>query len=344
MLNNKLLINNKSLLITGGTGSFGKEFVKYILKNYSAKKIIIYSRDELKQFEMEKEFTSKKLRFFIGDVRDKERLSLACQGVDIVIHAAALKHVKVAEYNPQECIKTNINGAENVLFAALKNKVEKVIALSTDKASNPINLYGATKLVSDKLFVAANNLIGQSKTRFGIVRYGNVLNSRGSLIPLILNSIRKKKTTFPITDTRMTRFFMSLEDSVKFTIKSLNYMRGGEIFIPKLPSLRIIDLVKYFDKKIQFKVIGKKPGEKIHETLFSDDESENIIEYKDFYILEPEIIFTTRYKKNIKEKKITKNNNIFKSGYSYSSKNNKNFLNLKDIGNLVNDLIYKKND
>ena len=344
MLNNKLLINNKSLLITGGTGSFGKEFVKYILKNYSAKKIIIYSRDELKQFEMEKEFTSKKLRFFIGDVRDKERLSLACQGVDIVIHAAALKHVKVAEYNPQECIKTNINGAENVIFAALKNKVEKVIALSTDKASNPINLYGATKLVSDKLFIAANNLIGQSKTRFGIVRYGNVLNSRGSLIPLILDSIKKKNKYFPITDTRMTRFFMSLEDSVKFTIKSIDYMRGGEIFIPKLPSLRIVDLVKYFDNKIKFKIIGKKPGEKIHETLFSNDESANILEYKDFYILEPEIIFTTRYKKKINEKIILKNDKVLKSGFIYSSKSNKNFLNLKDIGKLVNSIIHNSKD
>lgn len=339
MSNNKSILNNKVILITGGTGSFGKQFVQHVLKNFSPKKVIIFSRDELKQFEMEKELKNKSLRFFIGDVRDQARLSLACQGVDIIIHAAALKHVKIAEYNPQECIKTNINGAENVIFAALKNKVEKVIALSTDKASNPINLYGATKLVSDKLFIAANNLIGQSKTRFGIVRYGNVLNSRGSLITLILDSIKKRKKTFPITDVRMTRFFMSLEDSVKFTIKSLNYMRGGEIFIPKLPSLRIIDLVKYFDSKIKFKIIGKKPGEKIHETLFSNDESENIVEYKDFYILEPEIIFTTRYKKKINEKKILKNNKVLKSGFLYSSKNNKNFLNLKDIGKLVNSLI-----
>ena len=344
MLNNKSVFNNKVILITGGTCSFGKQFVEHVLENYSPKKVIIFSRDELKQFEMEKELKNKKLRFFIGDVRDQSRLTLACQGVDVIIHAAALKHVKIAEYNPQECIKTNINGAENVIFAALKNKVEKVIALSTDKASNPINLYGATKLVSDKLFVAANNLIGQSKTRFGIVRYGNVLNSRGSLIPLILDSIKKKKKTFPITDTRMTRFFMSLDDSVKFTIKSLNYLRGGEIFIPKLPSLRIVDLVKYFDKKIKFKIIGKKPGEKIHETLFSNDESENIVEYENFYILEPEIIFTSRHKKKIKEKKILKYNKILKSGYVYSSKNNSNFLDLKDIGKLVNSVIHNIKD
>ena len=201
MSNNKSILNNKVILITGGTGSFGKQFVQHVLKNFSPKKVIIFSRDELKQFEMEKELKNKSLRFFIGDVRDQARLSLACQGVDIIIHAAALKHVKIAEYNPQECIKTNINGAENVIFAALKNKVEKVIALSTDKASNPINLYGATKLVSDKLFIAANNLIGQSKTRFGIVRYGNVLNSRGSLITLILDSIKAKYniTKFIIT-------------------------------------------------------------------------------------------------------------------------------------------------
>ena len=284
---------------------------------------------------MEKEYPSKKLRFFIGDVRDKERLSLACQDVDIIIHAAALKHVKIAEYNPQECIKTNINGAENVIFSALKNKVEKVIALSTDKASNPINLYGATKLVSDKLFVAANNLIGKSKTRFAIVRYGNVINSRGSLIPLILKAIKNKQKIFPITDPRMTRFFMSLEDSVKFTINSLNYIRGGEIFIPKLPSLRIIDLVKHFDNKIKFNIIGKKPGEKIHETLFSENESENIIEYKNFYILEPEIIFTSRSVNKIKENKIIQNIKKFKSGFIYSSKNNQNFLTAIDIGKLI---------
>ena len=335
MLNNKSLLNNKTILITGGTGSFGKQFVIYVLKNYSAKKIIIYSRDELKQFEMEKEYPSKKLRFFIGDVRDKERLSLACQDVDIIIHAAALKHVKIAEYNPQECIKTNINGAENVIYSALKNKVEKVIALSTDKASNPINLYGATKLVSDKLFVAANNLIGKSKTRFAIVRYGNVINSRGSLIPLILKAIKNKQKIFPITDLRMTRFFMSLQDSVKFTINSLNYIRGGEIFIPKLPSLKIIDLVKHFDNKIKFNIIGRKPGEKIHETLFSEDESENIIEYKNFYILEPEIIFTSRSVSKIKENKIIQNIKKFKSGFIYSSKNNQNFLTAIDIGNLI---------
>jgi len=297
-LKSKNIINNKTILVTGGTGSFGSSFINYILR-FKPKKIIIYSRDELKQFEMEKKYSleeKKLLRFFIGDVRDKQRLVMATRDVDIIIHAAALKHVEIAEYNPQEFIKTNIHGAENIIYASIENKVRYILALSTDKASNPINLYGATKLASDKLFIAANNIIGNQKTRFSIVRYGNVIDSRGSLIGILRKVLKQKNKKFNLTDKKMTRFFMTLEESVMFVVKSLEYMQGGEIFIPKLPSIRIYDLVKSLDEKINIKIVGKKPGEKIHESLFSSDEASNIDEYSNFFILKPTILITSKVK------------------------------------------------
>ena len=316
------IFKNKTILITGGTGSFGSFFVRYILK-FSPKKIIIYSRDELKQFEMEKKFSLKEkkiLRFFIGDVRDKQRLLMATRNVDILVHSAALKHVVIAEYNPQEFIKTNIHGAENIIEACIENNVSRIIALSTDKASNPINLYGATKLASDKLFIAANNIIGNKRTRFSIVRYGNVIDSRGSLIGILRKISKGKEKVFNLTDKEMTRFFMTLEESVKFVCKSLEYMRGGEIFIPKLPSIKIHDLVKSLDKKIKIKIVGKKPGEKIHESLFSWDECPNIKEYSTFYLLDPSILITSKIKSflPIEEKQIR---NKSMKNFNYSSEN-----------------------
>lgn len=250
------MFDNKTILITGGTGSFGKKYVKTLLDRYKPKKIIIFSRDELKQFEMQQEFNQRCMRYFIGDVRDKDRLRRAMQGVDYVIHAAALKQVPAAEYNPMECIKTNINGAENVIEAALDNDVEKVIALSTDKAANPINLYGATKLASDKLFVAANNMAGGHKTKFSVVRYGNVVCSRGSVVPVFQRFIDESKGHIPITHADMTRFWISLQQGVDFVLKNFERMLGGEIFVPKIPSIRIVDLATAMAPNIPQKIIG----------------------------------------------------------------------------------------
>lgn len=285
-------LKNKTILITGGTGSFGNKFVENVLSNYSIKKLIIYSRDELKQYEMSQRFSeySHILRFFIGDVRDLERLKLAMKGVDIVIHAAALKQVPAAEYNPMECIKTNINGANNVIEAAMAGNVEKVIALSTDKAANPINLYGATKLCSDKLFTAANNLVGEGKTRFAVVRYGNVSGSRGSVVPFFRKLKEQKAEFIPITDMEMTRFWISLEQGVEFVLTSLLRMHGGEIFVPKIPSIRITDLATAIAPEIPQKEIGVRPGEKIHELMCARDDFQHVIEFDDFFIIRPSIV------------------------------------------------------
>ena len=268
------MFSHKSILITGGTGSFGKQYVRTILANSQPKKLIVFSRDELKQFEMAQEFpdsTYPCMRYFIGDVRDAERLKQAMKGVDYVIHAAALKQVPAAEYNPMECIKTNIHGAENVIQAALAADVEKVIALSTDKAANPINLYGATKLASDKLFVAANNLAGGHRTRFAVVRYGNVVGSRGSVIPLFQKLLRDGSHHLPITDARMTRFWITLQQGVDFVLRDFERMRGGEIFVPKIPSVRIVDLATAMAPAVPVKIIGIRPGEKIHEIMCPAD-------------------------------------------------------------------------
>ena len=333
------MFSKKTILITGGTGSFGQAFIAFLLKNYNPKKIIIFSRDEFKQFSLSQKInkfkTNTKIRFFIGDVRDLQRLNLAFKGVDYVVHAAALKHIPIAEYNPQECIKTNIVGSENVIFAALEQKVKKVIALSTDKACSPVNLYGATKLAADKLFTAANVFRGSSDfTKFSVVRYGNVINSRGSVFSIYDELIKKNSKTLPLTDSKMTRFFISLNDGVKFVAKSFERMREGEIFVPKIPTIKIIDLVKSF--KAQPKIIGIRPGEKIHETLCIKDEANLTIDFKDHYIVVPSTMMQNKniYKINMK-KEVGK---FVKENFEYNSGNNKEVLNLSKIDKILNNL------
>ena len=285
------MINNKKILVTGGTGSFGKNLISHLEKKFNPKKIIIFSRDELKQSQMMTEFSKirSKLRFFIGDVRDYSRLNLAMRDVDIVFHAAALKNVPLAEYNPFEAIKTNIFGAQNVIDASFENNVKNVLALSTDKASSPINLYGATKLAADKLFITANNFKGKNKTKFSVVRYGNVMGSRGSVVP-IFNQFRDKNY-IPITDKRMTRFNITLQEAINFVLNSLKIMQGGEIFVPKIPSFKITDLAKAMYPKKKVKIIGLRTGEKIHEEMVSTGESINTIRYNNSYIICPQSEF-----------------------------------------------------
>jgi UDP-N-acetylglucosamine 4,6-dehydratase/5-epimerase len=285
------MFDNKVILITGGTGSFGKQYVETILKDFSPRKIIVYSRDELKQYEMAQVYDSDVMRYFIGDVRDRDRLDLAMNGVDLVIHAAALKHVPIAEYNPMECIKTNIDGANNVVQVAIKHEVEKVIALSTDKAASPINLYGATKLVSDKLFVAANNIVGTKKTRFAVVRYGNVVGSRGSVVPFFQKLIKEGATELPITDPRMTRFWITLPQGVDFVLNCFKRMQGGEIFVPKIPSMKITDLAQAIAPGMALKTIGIRPGEKLHEVMCPIDDYHLTVEFKDYFVISPTIEF-----------------------------------------------------
>lgn len=316
------MFNNKNILITGGTGSFGNFCARFILKKYSVNKVIIFSRDELKQYEMQKAFSSfTNIRFFIGDVRDKDRLIMSMKDVDYVIHAAALKHVPIAEYNPFECIQTNIIGAQNIINAAITSNVKKVIALSTDKATNPLNLYGASKLCAEKLFIAANALTGKQNTRFSIVRYGNVINSRGSVIPFFNDLIKKKEKYLPITDINMTRFFLKLEESVEFVLHCLKIMKKGEVFIPKIHSCKIIDLINALKSDAKIKHIGIRPGEKIHEMLYSAEESRYVREFKYYYTL-----FSQIFHKNelVKYKKVSEN-------VPYSSLNNRNFLNMAQI-------------
>jgi UDP-N-acetylglucosamine 4,6-dehydratase len=281
------MLNNKNILITGGTGSFGKKFIQIVLEEYKPKKLIVFSRDELKQFEMSQRWGTRKypcMRYLLGDVRDRERLMRAFNGVDYVIHAAALKQVPAAEYNPAEAIKTNIFGAMNVIDAALYNNVKKVVALSTDKACNPINLYGASKLCSDKLFVAANVYRGLEKeTLFAIVRYGNVLGSRGSVVPFF--NERSKTGVLPITDARMTRFWITLDQGVHFVLRVLELAKGGEIFVPKIPSMKITDLAKAIAPECKHEIVGIRPGEKVHESLIGEDEGRNAIEYNECYVV-----------------------------------------------------------
>ena len=330
------MLNNKTILITGGTGSFGSEFIFYILKKYSSvKKIIIFSRDELKQHELRLKINKKyidKIRFFIGDIRDKNRLLTAFEGVDVIIHAAALKQVEAAEYNPFEFVNTNIIGAQNIVDAAIRCNVKNVVALSTDKAASPINLYGATKLCSDKIFSAANNIIGKKKIKFSIVRYGNVFASRGSVVPLFKHYSKNFKY-LPITDPEMTRFNLSTLDAVKFVILTLQKAKGGEIFVPKIPSYRIMDLANAFGKKIKKKIVGIRPGEKLHEELISSSESFNTFEYKDYYIVLPTSfnnkIYNIRYKFYKPKNKVKKN-------FSYTSKNNQKFLSQEKLKKIIN--------
>lgn len=287
-------MDGRSILITGGTGSFGQAFVRTLYERYTPERVVVFSRDEAKQYEMAQSFPLSdypKLRFFIGDVRDYERLEMAMRGIDTVVHAAAMKHVPAAEYNPFECIKTNVHGAENVVRAALANGVEQVAALSTDKAENPINLYGASKLAADKIFVAANNISGDRVTRFCVVRYGNVLGSRGSVVPFFEKLIREGATELPITDPRMTRFFITLQQGVEFVLSSIAMMSGGEIFIPRIPSLKITDLARHLAPNLPHKTVGIRPGEKLHEILISTDNARATVAYPDRYVIEPSLVF-----------------------------------------------------
>jgi UDP-N-acetylglucosamine 4,6-dehydratase len=283
-----------SVLVTGGTGSFGKQFIAMLLRHGNPRRLIVFSRDEFKQYDMQAHMTPEhlqRLRFFIGDVRDAERLEMAMRGVDFVVHAAALKHVPAAEYNPIECIRTNVNGAENVVRAALHTGVKKVLALSTDKAANPINLYGASKLASDKIFIAANNLAGAGGTKFSVVRYGNVVGSRGSVIPFFQKLVAEGADHLPITDPRMTRFWITLPQGVEFVLSSMAMMQGGEIFVPKIPSMRITDLAKVMAPKLPIRVVGIRPGEKLHEVMITEDDSRQTVEYDDCYVIEPSFSF-----------------------------------------------------
>jgi UDP-N-acetylglucosamine 4,6-dehydratase len=332
------MFTNKSLLITGGTGSFGKQYSKTILKNFKPKRLIIYSRDELKQFEMQQYFNAPCMRYFIGDVRDQERLKQAMNGVDYVIHAAALKQVPAAEYNPMECIKTNIHGAENVIRAAIENDVTKVIALSTDKAANPINLYGATKLASDKMFVAANNMTGGHPTRFSVTRYGNVVGSRGSVVPFFQKLIDDGEKSIPITHVDMTRFWVTLQQGVDFVLKNFQRMKGGEIFVPKIPSMRVVDLAKAMAPELLTHDIGIRPGEKLHEIMCPKDDSHLTMEFNDHYVICPSISF---YDEEIdfSINQLNEKGTPVSSGFEYNSGNNKNFLNiegLRELNNIAN--------
>jgi len=318
------VFNNKNILITGGTGSFGKKYTEILIKNFQPNKIIIFSRDELKQYEMAQTYNAKCMRYFIGDVRDGARLNEAMQNVDFVIHAAALKHVPIAEYNPMECIKTNIDGAQNVIKAAIANNVEKVIALSTDKAANPINLYGATKLASDKLFIAANNMVGSRKTRFSVVRYGNVTGSRGSVIPLFKKLINEGATELPITDVNMTRFLITLEDGVNFVLKDFERMYGGEIFIPKIPSMKITELALALAPDLPHKVIGIRPGEKLHEIMCPVDDSHLTLEFEDHFVIKPSIQFN--HISDFSENRLGEKGKLVEPGFEYNSGTNSKWL------------------
>ncbi|RUO65847.1 UDP-N-acetylglucosamine 4,6-dehydratase [Pseudidiomarina planktonica] len=327
------MFNGKTILITGGTGSFGHKYTQTLLARYKPKKIIIYSRDELKQSEMQQLYHDPCMRYFIGDVRDPERMVRAMYGVDYVIHAAALKQVPAAEYNPMECIKTNINGAENVINAALDANVKKVIALSTDKAANPVNLYGATKLASDKLFVAANNMSGGHATQFSVVRYGNVVGSRGSVVPLFERLIQENTDHLPITHEGMTRFWITLQQGVDFVLKNFERMQGGEIFVPKIPSIRIVDLAKAMAPKLPIKVVGIRPGEKLHEMMCPGDMSFHTFEFPDHYVIAPAIKFFSR-SNNFTSNALGEKGEQVNENFEYTSDLNPDFLSVEQIQSL----------
>ncbi len=324
------MFNGKNILITGGTGSFGQLFIKTILQRFKPNRLIIYSRDELKQFEMQQIFNQSCMRYFLGDVRDLERLKLAMKGVDFVVHAAALKQVPAAEYNPMECIKTNVHGADHVIQAANANQVEKVIALSTDKAANPINLYGATKLCSDKLFVAANNITGKNGTSFSVVRYGNVVGSRGSVVPFFKKLIEDGATELPVTDEQMTRFWITLPQGIEFVISNFQRMMGGEIFIPKIPSMRIMDLVKSIAPDMPVKLIGIRAGEKLHEIMCPKDDSHLTIEFADHFVISPSIMFTNKTN-NFSKNLLGEEGTPVKQGFEYESGTNPHFLTVEEL-------------
>lgn len=326
------MLNNKAILITGGTGSFGKKCIEIILKNYTPDKLIIFSRDELKQFEMSQIFSEAEypcLRYFLGDVRDKTRLYRAFEGVDYVIHAAALKQVPAAERNPFEVIKTNILGAENIINAAIDKNIKKVIALSTDKAANPINLYGATKLCSDKLFISGNSYSGVHKTRFSVVRYGNVIGSRGSVVPFFKEIAHTGR--LPITDPEMTRFWITLEQGVEFVLKCLDISVGGELFVPKIPSMNIMDLAKALAPECEYETVGIRPGEKIHEVMITEDDSRHTLEFDDYYLVEPEFVWWSN------EGHVKNGGRPVKENFRYASNLNDRWLSVQELKELIGD-------
>ncbi|GAC11332.1 UDP-N-acetylglucosamine 4,6-dehydratase (inverting) [Paraglaciecola chathamensis] len=327
------MFNNKSILITGGTGSFGKRFVSFLLKHFQPQKLIIYSRDELKQFEMQQVFDAPCMRYFIGDVRDKDRMISAMRDVDFVVHAAALKQVPAAEYNPNECIKTNINGAQNVIDAAIATNVSRVIALSTDKAANPVNLYGATKLASDKLFVAANNISGAKGPRFSVVRYGNVVGSRGSVVPFYRSLLEQGKTSLPVTHAEMTRFWITLDEGVEFVVRNFQRMQGGEIFVPKIPSVSILDLVESMSGTRDHDLVGIRPGEKLHEVMVPEEMAHHSLEFDDHYVITPAILF---FEKNInyKRNKLGEIGKPVEEKFEYHSGTNPHFLSVEELRKL----------
>ena len=326
------MFDNKSILITGGTGSFGHQYVQTLLEHYRPARIIVFSRDELKQYEMQQRFNAPCMRYFLGDVRDAQRMEQAMRGVDIVIHAAALKQVPAAEYNPMECIKTNIYGAENVIRAAISNDVNKVIALSTDKAASPINLYGATKLASDKLFVAANNMVGSGRTRFSVVRYGNVAGSRGSVLPFFEKLIASGASSLPITDVRMTRFWITLQQGVDFVLENFKRMHGGEIFVPKLPSIRVVDLAEAMAPHLPREVIGIRPGEKLHEVMCPADDSHLTLTFDKHYVIRPTIQFNME-SLDYTQDQLGDKGIAVGQGFEYHSGTNPHFLTLDEIRN-----------
>jgi UDP-N-acetylglucosamine 4,6-dehydratase len=323
------VFDQKSILITGGTGSFGRRFVATLLRTYKPARVVVFSRDELKQYEMQQEFNAPCMRYFLGDVRDRERLVQAMRGVDLCVHAAALKQVPAAEYNPGEFIRTNVNGAENVIHAALASGVTKVIALSTDKAASPINLYGATKLLSDKLFVAANNIAGARATRFAVVRYGNVVGSRGSVLPLFRRLLSDGASELPITDPRMTRFWITLDQGVDFVIKGFGRMYGGELFVPKIPSLHIKDLASSLAPALPQREVGIRPGEKLHELMITRDDSPNTLEFGDHYVVCPTIRFVEH--RDYVVNGLGERGHKVPAGFEYSSDLNPHFLSLDEI-------------
>jgi len=322
-----MILDKKVVLITGGTGSFGKMFVKKILE-YDVKKVIVFSRDELKQYEMAQEYTDPRIRFFIGDVRDKDRLYRAFDGVDYVVHAAAMKQVPACEYNPFEAVKTNIYGAQNIIEAAIDRSVKRVIALSTDKAAAPINLYGATKLASDKLFVAANSYVGDKDTRFAVVRYGNVVGSRGSVVPFFKKMAATGK--LPITDERMTRFWITLDQGVQFVIDCLHRMRGGEIFVPKIPSMKVVDLAKAIAPEAEIEIIGIRPGEKLHEAMITEDDARHTVEFDNYYVIAPEFPWCPQ--------EYVRHGRSLPEGFKYTSDTNTEWLTVEELRALVEEM------
>ena len=327
------MFDGKSLMVTGGTGSFGRAFAAEVLRRWRPRRLIVYSRDELKQYEMQQEFRDSCMRFFLGDVRDGSRLRLAMADVDCVVHAAALKQVPAAEYNPMECIKTNVMGAQNVVEAAMENGVHSVVALSTDKAANPVNLYGASKLCSDKIFLAGNNLAGSRKTRYSVVRYGNVVGSRGSVVPLFLKLLRDGTPSLPVTDPRMTRFWITLPQGVDFVLKAFARMQGGEIFVPKIPSARVTDLAEAVAPDLPQQVVGIRPGEKLHEVMCPQDDAHTTLEFEDHYVIRPAITFqkVPDYETNLLGEK----GRPVPADFEYSSGTNGHFLAVQDIRAMV---------